>query len=248
MFNKAPILDRVGNRLTRHLARKDTHIAPGSYVVSFTFDDVPESAFINGAPILEAAGAGGTFYVAGSLSEDPEVEPKMLSIDQQRELHKRGHEIACHTYGHLNVRKHPAQTVMQDVEKNAAYLHQIANDFEPRNFAYPFAVSAPFQHAALKRKFDTCRGGLPGVNIGDIDRGYLSAIDVRSHSPLEELTNWVDVAKASSGWLIFFTHDVAKDCTEFGCRPEILQNLVQYCQAAGFEILTVSQAHARLGI
>lgn len=248
MSDKAPILDRVGNRLTRHLARKDTHIAPGSYVVSFTFDDVPETALINGAPILEDAKARGTFYVSGSLSGTRSGNQKMLTIAQQRELHERGHEIACHTYSHINVGQHSARSVMEDVDKNADYFSQVADDLELDNFAYPYAVSSPLPHAALKRQFVTCRGGLPGVNIGNVDRGYLFAIDVRRDSSLEELTYWVDKARASSGWLIFFTHDVGDDCTEFGCQPGVLRSLTRYCQKSNFEILTIKNACKRLVI
>jgi peptidoglycan/xylan/chitin deacetylase (PgdA/CDA1 family) len=58
---------RVSNRLARHM-----HIAPlrlpgTSPMVSFTFDDVPESAATVGAPILEEHNAKGTFYISGGL-------------------------------------------------------------------------------------------------------------------------------------------------------------------------------------
>lgn len=248
MFSKAPFLDRVGNRLTKYLGRKDAYIAPGAQVVSFTFDDVPQSALINGAAILEDVGARGTFYVAGSLNGTPYGEETMLTIAQQRELHERGHEIACHTYSHINVRKHSARRVMEDVDKNARYLSQIDDDLELRNFAYPYAVSSPLPNRALKRRFVTCRGGIPGVNIGHIDRGYLFAIDIRRSSPIEELKRWVDKARASSGWLIFFMHDVGEDCTEFGCRPDVLRSLTQYCRKSDFEILTIAGACRQLGL
>ncbi len=36
-------------------------------LVSFTFDDVPASAYVNGAAILERYGMRGTFYIAAGI-------------------------------------------------------------------------------------------------------------------------------------------------------------------------------------
>ena len=40
-------------------------------VASFTFDDFPHTAWINGAPILESFGVRGTYFVAHAFS--PEI-------------------------------------------------------------------------------------------------------------------------------------------------------------------------------
>ena len=67
-------------------------------IVSFTFDDFPQSAVSNGARLLEEHGARGTFYLTGShcgrvLDEAPQYGAKDLAA-----LVQAGHEIGCHTF------------------------------------------------------------------------------------------------------------------------------------------------------
>ncbi|MCB8835211.1 polysaccharide deacetylase family protein, partial [Escherichia coli] len=59
--------DRITDRLMRRMPGPRLHIPVSRPVVSFTFDDVPDTALTNGARILEDHGVRGTFYIAGSL-------------------------------------------------------------------------------------------------------------------------------------------------------------------------------------
>jgi hypothetical protein len=58
---------RVSNRPARHLMAAPHRLPVNQPMVSFTFDDVPESAATVGAPMLKDFHGHGTFYVAGSL-------------------------------------------------------------------------------------------------------------------------------------------------------------------------------------
>ena len=58
---------KVGHRLAMHLRVDLFRLRNSTPMVSFTFDDLPKSAVTTGAGMLEAHGARGTFYVAGSL-------------------------------------------------------------------------------------------------------------------------------------------------------------------------------------
>ncbi|MGT2503336.1 polysaccharide deacetylase family protein [Bradyrhizobium guangxiense] len=69
-------------------------------MVSFTFDDAPDSAAGEGAALLEQHGGRGTFYLAGSLIGQPSDHWHGLSDDAIVGLHRAGHEIACHTFSH----------------------------------------------------------------------------------------------------------------------------------------------------
>lgn len=61
------LVDRVANRLIWRLASKPRDVITDAPLVSFTFDDVPDTALHNGAAILERHGVRGTFYIAGGL-------------------------------------------------------------------------------------------------------------------------------------------------------------------------------------
>ena len=88
-------IDRFAGRLTNRLLRAAPwqliEVPTREPIVSFTFDDVPDSALRVGAAILEACGVRGTFYISGGL--EGQVEPDRTLIDAAgcRELVARGH-------------------------------------------------------------------------------------------------------------------------------------------------------------
>jgi hypothetical protein len=46
------------------------------------------------------------------------------------------------------------------------------------------------------------------------------------------------------GWLIFATHDVKSNPSEFGCTPKFFEAVVRYASNAGAAILPVAQAYS----
>ena len=58
-------------------------------LVSFTFDDVPDSAFVNGAAVLERRGLRGTFYIASGICGSQDEHWRVIGEDQVRALHDR---------------------------------------------------------------------------------------------------------------------------------------------------------------
>ncbi len=91
---------RVGNRLSRHFAIAPLQLTDTGPMVSFTFDDVPKSAATAGASILEEYNGRGTFYVAGAMVDQRDKHWEGISAAEIVDLHRRGHEVACHTYSH----------------------------------------------------------------------------------------------------------------------------------------------------
>src|SRR5580704_14439683 len=96
---------------------------PGG-VVSFTFDDFPRSAWLNGGPVLEQYGARGTYYTAmGLAGTDSDLGP-MFEIDDLRGARAGGHEIACHTFSHRDCRRATPAEIAAEIDRNAAALSQ----------------------------------------------------------------------------------------------------------------------------
>ncbi|MEL7231814.1 MAG: chitin deacetylase, partial [Pseudomonadota bacterium] len=46
------------------------------------------------------------------------------------------------------------------------------------------------------------------------------------------------------GWTIIFTHDVRRNPSPFGTRPEALKRLVKLSQDTGLDVLSMSAAYA----
>lgn len=240
------LADRIANRVMRHLPNPALRIADRTPIVSFTFDDVPNTALESGARILEKHGVSGTFYVAGGLVGRREAGLNLISIDGCRELAERGHEIGCHTYSHRNIRPLGAQALTEDLDRNAAFLSQNVRGLRARNFAFPYNLASPLARRTLALRYQTCRGGWQGINRGPTDPGYLKAVAI-SPNTIEQNrdSRWIDEVADSPGWLIFFTHDVSDRPSPWGCTPEVLERLVSCALERGCVVLPVDQALRR---
>ena len=93
-----PLVNGVLRRAARHHRSKPFAMRNTAPLVSFTFDDVPASAYTNGAAILEDHGLRGTFYIASGTLGETDTDWRVIDRDQVRALHDRGHEIGCHTF------------------------------------------------------------------------------------------------------------------------------------------------------
>src|SRR2546430_15155308 len=79
---------RVSTRLARHFLAAPHRLPAHAPVVSFTFDDAPDSAAGEGAALLEEHGGRGTFYLAGSLIGQPGDHWSSLTNDAIVRLHQ----------------------------------------------------------------------------------------------------------------------------------------------------------------
>jgi len=88
-------------------------------MVSFTFDDVPKSAATVGAPMLEEYNGGN--ILRRRRTDGPEG-PALgrISPDEIVDLHRRGHEVACHTFSHSRAIDLDWHEMSEEMEKIAA--------------------------------------------------------------------------------------------------------------------------------
>lgn len=241
------LVDRISNRLIWKMAPRNRTVATSRPIVTFTFDDVPDTALTNGSAILEKYGALGTFYIAGGL--EARVEPDRTLIDRKGclELFNRGHEIACHTFAHGRIRDY-GSSLAKDLDANARYLLDAGITRPTDNFAFPYNAAWPLARRELGRRYTTCRGGGEAINRGAVDPLMLKAVEIRQledHS--RALTGWIDDVAANPGWLVFFTHDIAEKPTPYGCTPATFERLVAHAVERGCDVMTVTAATRALG-
>ena len=241
------LADRIANRIVRHFPGPRINVETARPIVSFTFDDAPETAFSRGAARLESVGARGTYYIAGGVLERKRADGPFLSAEACGELAERGHELACHTFSHRKLAQYGRRALAEDLERSAAFLTECDGRTGARNFAVPYIMSWPPAQGELRRRFLTSRGGMPGINRGTVDPFNLVAHELRDGGPeAGALAPVLDDLCASPGWLIFFTHDVA--ASEFGCTEDRLAALIDAVLARGCTIATVDGAIDLLGL
>lgn len=239
---------RVSNRLARHFRAAPLRLPPNGAMVSFTFDDIPDSAADAGAAMLEEFGARGTFYVAGSLIDRPSEHWHGVSCDRLVELHRGGHEIACHTFSHKRAIELDAAAMEAEIERNSRYFAALDPSIRLTNFAYPYGLASLPRKTQLAGAFRSSRGILPGVNSDVIDLQFLRAnplIDL--HMDGDGIDRAFDEAVAARGWLIFYGHDVVEKPSPYGCTPNLLRHALESAARRDVPVLTVADALRRAG-
>lgn len=234
---------RATNRLLARLPGPQIRVPTDQPMVSFTFDDVPDSALDAGAAILEAEGARGTFYIAAGLLGSSEPGRRLIDAQGCASLLARGHELGCHTYSHPNLRHTGRAALAADLDRNRTALAALAPGFVPRNFAYPYNAGSFRHRDAVARRYRSARGGLGGINRGVTDRTLLRSMPLQQpEASVASMRGMVDELVSRPGWLIFFAHDIATTPTPYGCRPDSFADLVAYARARGCAIMTIDQA------
>lgn len=234
---------RLAERVLRHLPGPRLTVRTKTPLVSFTFDDVPDTAWRAGAAILERHGLRGTFYIAGGLLDRREPDRTLISAEGCRALAKAGHEIGCHTFSHRDVSTLSRAELVADLEQNGQLLDSLCGADAGRNFAYPYNRGSIANRATFAARYPTCRAGGDRINRGRVSRSFLYGMEIRQpEEDARALTAQIDAVVDNPGWLIFFTHDITEKPTPYGCTPATFSLLVEHALARNCRILPVREA------
>jgi peptidoglycan/xylan/chitin deacetylase (PgdA/CDA1 family) len=234
---------RVSNRLSRHLCMTPFRLSNPSPMVSFTFDDAPVSAATTGAGLLEQYNSRGTFYVAGGLADTWSGNWTTIGASDVVDLHRRGHEIACHTFSHTRAPDLSAAALAAEIERNRHYLLALASTITIENFAYPYGLGSVMRKGQLGKAFRSSRGILPGVNSGSVDLQYLRSIPLIDRQiDRDGIERAFDQAIQHNAWIIFYSHDVANVPSPYGCSPWLLRHALEAAARRNIPALSVAEA------
>jgi len=225
--------------------RNSTKIPSNAKVISFTFDDVPESAFNNAQAILDKNQLQATFYIVLSF-----LDSNLYNRQQLSSCISNGHELGCHTYGHIHFYQVSNTSIIKsEIRKNQTELNKIGIEESFVNFSYPFGEQTIKAKKIVANHFETCRGTNYGINKGKIDMDNLKAVKLyeKLHS-LDTIFSILEEFNKSGGWLIFYTHDVQTDFSQYGCSPEYFEKIILRCKDLNIDIQTVRDAAKKLGI
>jgi peptidoglycan/xylan/chitin deacetylase (PgdA/CDA1 family) len=234
--------------LASRFARREMPLHSDGPIVSFSFDDAPRSAMLTGARVLQAHGVRATYYLSlGLLGTTNEIGPIGDLADVERVL-ADGHEIGCHTYGHLDAWATTPATYLQSVARNQVELSRLLPGQRFRSFAYPKNGATLAAKRGVQSFFDCCRGGGQDINHGLVDLNLLQAcfIDRRAGMDAATLRRLIDRNAQERGWLIFAAHDVSEDAADFACTPDLLESLVRMSLDSGAIVEPVASACALL--
>lgn len=237
----------------RALLRRQLTVRTTAPLISFSFDDFPRSAFLEGGSILKRYDALGTYYVSLSLMGKPSPMGPMFEAADLKELARLGHEIGCHTFAHCHSWNTPPDVYERAIFDNQRALTELLPGASFQTFSYPYSGPRLAVKQVASRHFLCCRGG--GLragrflrhnaggqtfNSGSTDLNLLCAFFLeQSRENPEAVKRLIDQNVQARGWLIFATHDVRDAPSRFGCTPAFFEKVVQWSLDSGSRILPV---------
>ena len=231
----------------RQLARQPLQIVLNRALISFTFDDFPRSAAWTGADILERFGWRATYFAAAGYAGSQNHLGALFKPGDLLRLRTAGHEIGCHTYGHLDSGCAPVEAVMADCARNRRALAAMGHESDLGVFAFPYGEASPATKKALSQRYRALRGVQPGINRGHADRALLKAVPLDGGTAgLARALDAVRDAAANPGWLIFYGHDVSERPSQWGCAPDFLDEVCQLAADLSCRVMTMGDALTRI--
>ena len=216
-------------------------------IVSFTFDDFPHSAYATGGAILKSFGVRGTYYAAMGLMDQSNTLGTQFCRDDLERLLKDGHELASHTFSHVSCRSVSAEAFAHDVDEGREAIQALCGQPDSGNFAFPFGDVSLGARKMISSRVKSCRTtwhGLngPGVNLSFLRANSLYGDDDKAHQAQKLIVE----NEVRQSWLIFYTHDVRPDHSQFGCSPSLFESVVSFAARREARIMTVAKVIAEL--
>jgi peptidoglycan/xylan/chitin deacetylase (PgdA/CDA1 family) len=243
-MNLASIGTRARFRLRREiasrLARRSLRMCNVEPIVSFTFDDFPRSALLQGGAILREYGMTGTFFASFGLMGRTEPTGEIFSSDDLPEFARQKHELGCHTFDHCHSWDTSPSVFEESILRNRKALASYLPTRTFRTFSYPISGPRFEIKRRIAKHFGCCRGGGQSFNVGTADLNHLTAFFIeQSRDDFEAIERLIEDNARRKGWLIFATHDVSESPTQFGCTPKLFERIVRCSMRSQARILPV---------
>jgi peptidoglycan/xylan/chitin deacetylase (PgdA/CDA1 family) len=211
-------------------------------IISFCFDDIPDSAITNGARILAQYGYKGTYYISLGLRANEDKSKPYFDHSKLKQLVANGGELACHTADHIRLYESSKRVVLNDLKKNQEKLNELIPGYTFKNFSYPSGQQTFISKLILRKRYKTARGVKAGMHIKEVDINNLYANALVKRLTLENALARIDKAIENNAWIIFYTHDVENNPSDYGCTPEYFENVVKYCSQKNMDVCTINDA------
>ncbi|MDR1942464.1 MAG: polysaccharide deacetylase family protein [Endomicrobium sp.] len=184
---------------------------------ALTFDDGPGNSTLKILEILKEKGVKATFFMLGRQSERNPNDSKKIADE--------GHEIATHTYGHVNFYAYKEEDKLKAIDKELALSLDI---IEKNTGTRPFLVRFPYGYCGQDALDIAKENGCYAVN-------WTFGCDWDQNLTAEQMRD--GYLKALENGAVFLMHDAPKNAKIL----TFLADFIDAIQKEGYEIVTVSQ-------
>lgn len=237
---------KPGRQARVSFVRIETVPMPARGFVSITFDHVPANVPNTIGPILRARGYAASAFVTPGYVGGTQDRP-WARLDQLQALHAQGWDIGLHAWsGHPDFTKlQPGQAQFQ-LAQGAAWLDDNGFSKPTRLWASPEATWNGVVLGIASDYFDACRCGNGSGTYPPEDKFLIRAIGVIQSETPDQLLDWVRAAAINREWLILNFHYFDEGSYEYSYDSAKFAQFVDGIAATGVDVMTISQALARL--
>ena len=232
---------RVKRRILPLQAQRKVNFKLDKPIISFSFDDCPQSVIENGIKPLEAQGWRSSVYVAMGLCNTTNHLGLHMSEEDVVALHKSGHEIGDHTYSHCDGSAMPIEEFLEDIDKNQATLQALGLP-PSQTFAYPYGQATPALKRAVETRFIGARGIDSRNHITSADLNQIGSNRLYRGGEFNALIGQITDLRARPAWITIFTHDIREKPSHYGCTPEQMLATIEAVKKSGATVLTIADA------
>jgi len=232
---------RIDRRLTRYSARRPMSILTDRPVISFSFDDCPQSVILNALPPMEKRGWRSTIYAAMGLCETTNHLGLHMSEAEIKAVYQSGHEIGNHTFSHLDANAVSTEAFLKDIGQTTEKFTALGLP-KARSFAYPYGEVTTAIKKTLSSQYELLRGIDDIGTRTQIDLNQAASQRLYSGESFKKCLNLISSLEQTPRWVTFFTHDVRENPSQFGCTPAEFEQVLDAAQAVNAQVLPIAEA------
>lgn len=176
----------------------------GQPMVSITFDDGWQSVYDRALPLLDKYNFKSTQYVNASSIETP----NFVTAAEVQQMHQAGHEIAAHSYEHVDLTSIGTDRLDEELRKSEETL--AAAGLGTDDLAPPYGRSDPQVDWYASKYFNVVRGTDDGINTRqNLEPHDLKVLYVTDETTPDTLAEALAETSRINGWLIIVYHQIA---------------------------------------
>lgn len=238
---KASMFDRIARKLRKYQNVRKLNFEIETPIISITFDDFPKSAVTIGAAEMEKRGMAGTFYTCAGMAGQSNHHGPLFDAADLPKLEAAGHEIAGHTFHHMDCLDLTEREMFDEIAKNRNAIAAMGVTQTVDNFAFPFGQISAELKARLESEFTSLRGISDGVHRAGADLNELKSCGYYSGTA-DAVLKRIEDLQTNPGWLTIFTHDIQDMPTRWGCTQSEFLSLLEAVEKSGARVMTVRNA------
>lgn len=221
-------------------------------IVSLTFDDGWQSVYDRALPLLDKHGFRSTQYVNPSSIETP----NFITAAKVQQMHQAGHEIAAHSYQHVDLTSVGRDRLDDELRRSEESL--AAAGLPTDDLAPPYGRSDAQVDWYANKYFRLVRGTDDGINTRqNLDLRDLKVLYITDQTTPDTLKEALAETSRSNGWLILVYHQVAAPDSSGTVKntiavdrstitSDVLATQLQLIDDSGIQVQPVAQAVEQL--